>query len=100
MTYSLWDALKDFLGATGPILIAVPWLKDFWLRRRRSKVEQVSATGRLDRLKTSIEASMKRKIESPKMSDFVWTTTGLLLIFASFLIALVRGLDDLLPNPA
>jgi hypothetical protein len=98
MTYSSWDALKDLFGAAGPVFIAVPWLKDFWLRRRKSRVEQVSATGRLGRLKASIEDSMRRKIESPKMSDFAWTTVGLLLIFASFAIALIRGLDDLLPT--
>jgi hypothetical protein len=97
MTYSWWDALKDLSGATGSLLIAVPWLKDFWLRRRKSRVEEVAATGKLARLKISIEASMRRKIESPKMSDFVWTTIGLALVFASFLIALIRGLDDLLP---
>jgi hypothetical protein len=31
MAYSGWDALKDFLGALGPIMIAVPWLRDFFL---------------------------------------------------------------------
>lgn len=92
MAYSWWDAFKDLLGATGPILIAVPWLKDFRLRHRRSKVEEVSPTGSLAKLKASIEDSMRRKIESPKMADFVWTILGLLLIFASFLIAFVRGL--------
>jgi hypothetical protein len=92
MTYSWWDALKDLLGATGPILIAVPWLRDFLLRHRRSRVEEISATGRLGRLKVSIEDSMRRKIESPKMADFVWTILGLLLIFASFVIAFIRGL--------
>jgi hypothetical protein len=96
MTYSWWDAVKDLLGATGPILIAVPWLRDFWLRHRKSRVEQVATTGRLGRLKASIEDSMRRRIESPKMSDFVWTILGLLLIFASFVIAFIRGLDDLL----
>jgi hypothetical protein len=95
MSYSWWDAVKDFLGATGSILIALPWLRDFWLRYRRSKVQEVAATGRLGRLKSSIEDSMRQKIEAPKMADFVWTILGLLLICASFLIAFIRGLGDL-----
>ncbi|OAF04039.1 hypothetical protein AYJ54_24615 [Bradyrhizobium centrolobii] len=95
MAYSWWDALKDVLGAASPILIAVPWLRDFWLRRRRLKVEQVEATGRLSQLKVSIEGAIKEKIDSPKAADFVWTILGLVLIFISFLIAFIRGLADL-----
>lgn len=96
MAYSWWDALKDFLGAASPIFIAVPWLRDFWLRHRKSQVGQVDATGRLGRLKASIEGAVRQKIESPKVADFVWTILGLALILASFLIAFVRGLSDLL----
>ncbi|RXG87331.1 hypothetical protein EAS61_18990 [Bradyrhizobium zhanjiangense] len=96
MGYSWWDALKDLLGVASPIFIAVPWLKDFWLRHRRSRVEQVEATGRLGRLKQSIEGAIRQKIESPKVADFVWTILGLALILASFLIAFIRGLSDLL----
>lgn len=95
MTYSWWDALKDILGAASPICIAVPWFRDFWLRHRRSKIEQIDAVGRLGRVKSSIEGAIRQKIESPKMADFVWTILGLALIFISFLIAFVRGLHEL-----
>lgn len=94
MTYSGWDALKDFLGAVGPILIAFPWFRDFWLRRRKEKISGVSAAGRLARLKGDLEASLKQTIETPKMADFVWTVLGLSLIFMSFVIALVHGLSE------
>ncbi|WP_100555117.1 hypothetical protein [Bradyrhizobium sp. UASWS1016] len=96
MGYSWWDALKDLLGAVGSTCVAIPWLRDFWLRLRRDKIEGVVATGRLDRLRASIEASMRAKIDSPKMGDFIWTIVGLAMIFASFLIAFIRGLGDLL----
>lgn len=75
MAYSWWDALKDFLGAASPIFIAVPWLRDFWLRHRKSQVGQVDATGRLGRLKASIEGAIRQKIESPKVAfrvDHPW----------------------------
>lgn len=39
---------------------------------------------------------MRAKIDSPKMGDFIWTIVGLAMIFASFLIAFIRGLGDLL----
>lgn len=96
MSYTWWDALKDVLGAVGATCVAVPWLRDFWLRYRKSKIEGVVATGHLERLKASIETSMRRKIDSPKMADFVWTIIGLMMIFASFLMAFIRGLSDLL----
>ncbi|MET4115894.1 hypothetical protein ABIB85_005130 [Bradyrhizobium sp. JR1.5] len=96
MAYSWWDALKDVLGAASPVCIAVPWFRDFWLRARRSKLERVEATGRLGRLKVSVEGSIRQKIESPKLADIVWTTLGLVLMFISFLIAIIQGLADLL----
>jgi hypothetical protein len=96
MQYSWWDAVKDFLGAIGSLFIAVPWLRDFWLRNRRSQVREVPAEGRLGKLKAKIENSVREKIESPKIADFVWTVIGLLCIFASFLISFIRGMRDLL----
>ena len=96
MPYTRWDAVKDFLGAVGPILIAVPWFRDFQLRNQKSQVEGVPTEGRLHQIRSLIEDSIRKKIESPKMADFVWTIVGLALIFTSFLIALIRGMGDLL----
>lgn len=96
MEYTRWDAVKDFLGAIGPVLIAVPWFRDFRLRKQKSQVEDVPTQGRFHQIKSQIEDSIKKKIESPKMEDFVWTIIGLTLIFVSFLIALIRGMGDLL----
>lgn len=98
MHYSWWDALKDLLGVIGPILIALPWLRDFRLRNLRTKVEGVPAMGRLRRVKETIEGSIRKRIEDPKMADFVWTIVGLLFVFVSFLIAFVRGLGELLSD--
>jgi hypothetical protein len=94
--YSGWDALKDLLGALGPIMIAIPWLRDFFYRCRRRDVSGVPVSGSLVRLKEAITASLRDKIDSPKMSDFIWTVLGLLLIFLSFLISFVRGVGDLI----
>jgi hypothetical protein len=97
MTYTLWDALKDFLGAVGPVMIAIPWFRDFYLRRRKRKVEGIKTAGTaLQSLKDLIQTSLREKIESPKVSDFVWTASGLFCIFCSFFIAFVRGLPELL----
>jgi hypothetical protein len=96
MTYSGWDALKDFLGAVGPILIAVPWLTDFSLRYRQQTMSNVPVSGPLAQLRNAIVASLQHKIASPKMADFIWTIVGLLLIFLSFLIAFIRGIPDLI----
>jgi len=92
MAYSSWDALKDFLGALGPILIAIPWFRDFSLRKTAAAMGDVQADGTLARLRERIEQSLRKKIEVPRMSDFVWTVVGLLCIFSSFLIALVHGI--------
>jgi hypothetical protein len=96
MKYSTWDAVKDFLGALGPILIAIPWLRDFFLRYRKKAVSEVPASGRLVHLRDAIVSSLREKIDSPKVADFMWTVVGLLLIFVSFLIAFIHGLGDLL----
>jgi hypothetical protein len=95
MAYSGWDALKDFLGALGPIMIAVPWLRDFFFKYRLKAISNVPASGRLVRLKDAIVSSIRERIDSPKVADFIWTILGLLSIFSSFLIALIRGAGDL-----
>jgi hypothetical protein len=96
VTYTWWDALKDFIGALGPVMIAIPWLRDFYLRYKKQRVEGVAAVGALERVKNSIQASLREKINAPKIADFVWTTGGLLCIFGSFVIAIIRGMTELL----
>jgi hypothetical protein len=96
MVYTWWDALKDFLGAIGPILIAIPWLSDFYSKSRAGQLTGVKAQGKLATLKDALQKSLKEKIESPKIWDFMWTIVGLLFIAISFLIAFCRGLHDLL----
>jgi hypothetical protein len=95
MTYTWADAIKDFLGAVGPLLIAVPWFYDFSARLNRKRFSEIRAVGSLAKLKLELEASLKEKIESPKLRDFVWTILGLLCIATSFFIAFVHGLSDL-----
>jgi hypothetical protein len=92
MVYSAWDVTKDFLGALGSIMMAVPWLRDFYLRYRREKLRDIPTGGGLTVLRDSIKASLRDKIDSPKIADFIWTMLGLLAIFFSFAIALIRGL--------
>jgi hypothetical protein len=94
MTYSGWDALKDFLGMLGAVMIAIPWLHEFWLKKRRKDISDVRVTGPLNRVKNAIESSLREKIDLPKAADFVWTMAGLLMIFFSFLISLFRGVYE------
>src|SRR3974377_1476602 len=99
MRYSGWDALKDFLGALGPILMAIPWLSDFSVRSSWKQILAVRASGRLAHLKQEIASSLREKFESPKASDFVWTIIGLLPIFFFFLIAVFCGLGVFVGPP-
>jgi hypothetical protein len=92
MRYTGWDALKDFLGALGPVLIAIPWFYDFDLRNKMRETSDMPASGRLSQLKKELQATLKEKVESPKIRDLVWTVAGLGSIFTSFLIALIHGL--------
>lgn len=92
MTYSWWDALKDLLGALGSFMMAIPWLRDFRLRRAMHEISVVATSGKLTQLRDKIAGSIRTKIDSPKAADLIWTILGLLFIFLSFLIALVRGL--------
>jgi hypothetical protein len=96
MLYTWWDAVKDLLGAIGPVIIAFPWFSDFFLRKEREELDQVPVAGnKLANLKDSLIMSLQTKIESPKVRDVVWTIFGLACIFTSFLIAFVRGIPDL-----
>lgn len=92
MSYTWWDALKDFLGALGPVLIAVPWFYDFGLRRRKQQTSDIPVSGKLLKIRADIEATLKQRIESPKPRDLYWTVAGLGCIFASFVIALIHGM--------
>jgi hypothetical protein len=91
MTYSWWDALKDFLGVLGSAMMVIPWLRDFYLRQKKVAVSEVRTSGKLSQLRDTIVGSIRDKIDKPKMADFVWTVLGLACICLSFLIALVRG---------
>jgi hypothetical protein len=95
MQYTWADALKDFLGAIGPLFIAVPWFYDFFARLRERRLGSVLVRGPLATLKTELQTSLKETIANPKARDFVWTIVGLLAIAASFLIAFFRGLPEL-----
>jgi hypothetical protein len=92
MAYSGWDTLKDFLGVVGSIMMAIPWLRDFYLRQRRTSLSNVPTSGKLSQLRDTIVGSIRDKIDAPKVADFVWTVLGLLCICMSFLIAFVRGI--------
>jgi hypothetical protein len=92
MTYSFWDGLKDFLGALGPLLIALPWFSDFVRRKRWKSFSGVRTLGALTLLKNGIESSLREKIDAPKAEDLIWTILGLLMIFLSFAIAFTRGI--------
>ncbi|MBV8850682.1 MAG: hypothetical protein JOZ16_13990 [Methylobacteriaceae bacterium] len=92
MPYTWIDAVKDFLGAVGAILIALPWLLDFRLRGRQEAAEELATAGALSNLKSDIQASLKRKIDTPKVRDLVFTLLGLLCVCASFVIALLHGM--------
>lgn len=92
MVYTGWDALKDFLGAIGPVLIALPWFIDFFLRKRRAKLQGMRAAGKLAQFRDEILNEVKGKIEEPKLSDLLLTLLGLICVCASFIIALFRGM--------
>ena len=95
MTYSWWDAAKDFAGAIGPLFIAVPWLQDFFVRLIRMRLSKTRVSGKLAILKGELENTLREKIEHPKARDFGWTVLGLACIALSFTIAFVRGVPDL-----
>jgi hypothetical protein len=92
MPYTWVDSVKDFLGALGSILVALPWILDFRLRRRQKQAEGLRTAGALSNLRSEIEASIKRKIDAPKARDFVFTMFGLFCICASFVIAFIHGM--------
>lgn len=95
MHYTWWDALKDFLGALGPLLIAIPWFGDFSLRSQRLLLLSLSVSGALKTKKADLEGKIRERIESPKREDAIITVIGLLCIFLSFVISFVRGIGDL-----
>jgi hypothetical protein len=90
--YTVWDALKDFLGAFGSVLVAIPWLYDFYLRNRRKKVQAGDTEGEAEDWKDYLDNSLKKKIDDPKKRDMLWTVIGLACICVSFLIAFVKGI--------
>ncbi len=93
--YTWLDAAKDFLGALGPVLIAIPWFRDFFGRLKRANFSGVRASGNLEKLKSEIEEILRKKVEHPRTQDFGWTVAGLACITASFIIAFALGLPDL-----
>jgi hypothetical protein len=95
MTYTWWDTAKDFLGAVGPALIAIPWFREFFIRLRRAQVSTVLSVGKLDHLKNELERFLRWKVEHPRARDFGWTVLGLACITGSFIIAFIRGLSGL-----
>jgi hypothetical protein len=90
--YTWWDALKDFLGAIGPVLIAWPWLVDFFLRKRRAELQNMRVTGKLAQFREDILREVKGKMEAPQLSDLVLTLLGLACVCASFIIAFAHGM--------
>lgn len=96
MSYSWWDALKDFLGAFGAFLVAVPWLRDFTARVRLFQARDIPTRGSLDQLRQDIERDARHRVETPRRSDYVLTVLGLTCVWLSFTIAFLRGLADLL----
>jgi hypothetical protein len=97
--YTWWDALKDFLGAIGPVLIAWPWLVDFFLRKRRAELQNMRVTGKLAQFREDILREVKGKMEAPQLSDLVLTLLGLACVCASFIIAFCPWHDDPSLNP-
>jgi hypothetical protein len=87
--------VKDFLGAIGPILIALPWYSDFLQRRKSTALSELPLGGRLRLIRNDIVSSIKRRLKEPKVGDVVWTTVGLACICASFLVAFFCGMRDL-----
>jgi hypothetical protein len=94
MAYTWVDSVKDLLGAIGPILIAIPWFKDFSLRRRIVALRDVPASGKFRDLRDEVEKRIKEKLDAPKFDDIVWTLLGLFCIFLSFVIGLIHGLRE------
>ena len=93
--YSWLDATKDFLGAIGPIFIAVPWFAEFNVKRLRERLKKIDTKGSLSDWKKAITESLSENLHSPKYRDVVWTLLGLTCICASFVIALLANVKDL-----
>jgi hypothetical protein len=96
MPYTWLDALKDFLGAIGPAFIAVPWFYDFSLRTKKHNVSTVPVSGSLNKLKSRFVDTIREKIDTPRITDVIWTLVGLACVFASFLIGFISGIVSLL----
>ena len=99
MAYTWLDATKDFLGALGPVLIAVPWFTEFEVKRRRRKVKKAPTAGSLTELRSEIAKGLTEHIDAPKYGDMIWTLLGLASICASFVIALLENVGDLFKPP-
>ena len=87
MSSSSFDLAKDFLGALGPVLIAVPWFAEFASKLRRRRTAELPVSGSLEKLRGEMTSAMDDELRSPKYRDLIWTLAGLGCICASFVIS-------------
>jgi hypothetical protein len=80
--------VKDTLGFLGPVTTAVPWIREFLVRRRRDQVVGIHVEKPLDRVKEEISYEIESWIAKAKPSDFALVILGLMMLAASFAISL------------
>ena len=88
---SPWEVVKDSLGFLGAVIMAVPWLRDYFARRRRDWLRGVPVFGSLAAAIDRRAERLKEKLGRAKDEDFVYMTIGLVLLALSFAISLWRN---------
>jgi hypothetical protein len=82
------DILKDALGLSGAVLMALPWIRDFLLRRRRDWLRRIPVAGSLAGVRDNLAEKIDRWIDKPKDSDLYVTIAGIGLLALSFFVGL------------
>lgn len=77
---------KETMGLAGAILLALPWIRDFCVRKKAARTARVET--RMDRIKAKLSSQYDTWLGSAKLFDLLLTAFGLALLAGSFGIGL------------
>jgi hypothetical protein len=87
-----WAIAKDSASLAGALLISCPWFGDFF---GRSKIKRAGSIDTGMKLREKIIQARRDRLSDPKLLDLVLTSSGLVLLIGSFLVALLQSLGIL-----
>jgi hypothetical protein len=87
-----WTIAKDAMSFLGAVSLAVPWIVDYFVRRRRRSAENLPTKLRI---KDELVRRYDRVLIAPKRRDLILTAGGIGLLTISYSIALLQSLGIL-----